>query len=253
MTGKQIHRLVCYLPLLLLAGGGLLQAQDSTGLIRSFMHQLQAKYRSAGYLGFHIKYLYANDGRVAAPVDSAMGEMEMHGNNCRMLLDNTETIVTDKYTIQVRPEEKIIILSGTHVTGNMDPLGVIDSALAHTGGAQPRLIHQPGEDILAVTFPPGGQFTHVRIVVDARTGLLRRITYALQTAAWVAEDMISRPGHPALYQPNGHIDIVFSQYRQDGFNEGLFNEENYFNKVGSRYEAAGRYKEYQIFLASSNL
>jgi len=245
---------ICCLALLLMATAiKPLQAQDSTGLIKNFMLRLQAKYRNAGYLGFHIKYLYANDGRVAAPVDSVMGEMEMHGNECRMMLDNTETIVTDKYTIQVRPEEKIIILSGTHVTGNMDPLGVIDSALAHTGGAQPRLIHQPGEDILSVTFPPGGQFTHVRIVVDARTGLLRHITYALQTATWVTEDMISRPDHPALYQPEGHIDIVFSQYRHDGFNEGLFNEGNYFNKVDGRYEAAGHYKEYQIFLASSNL
>lgn len=230
-----------------------LHAQDSAGIIKSWMQKLQARYHDAGYLGFHIKYLYTNAGAAAAPLDSLMGEVEMNGSQCRLVIDSTETVVTDKYTIQVRPDDKMIVLSGTRPAGNLDPIGLMDSLLAHTGNVQSRILHQPGQDILAISFPPGKEYSSVRIVTDARTGYLQRITYTLQTAGWVGQEMISSPGHPAPYKPEGKIDIVFSQYRRGQFNQALFNEGNYFNKIDGRYEAAARYKDYQVFLASSNL
>ena len=238
---------------LLLANTNPLHAQDSAGIIKAYMQQLQTRYHNAGYLGFHIKYLYANSGKTAAPMDSLSGEVEMQGDQCRLLIDNTETVVTGKYTIQVRPDEKLVVLSATHPTGSMDPVGLMDSLLKHTGDVRAGILHQPGEDILAITFPPGREYNSIRLISDPHTGYLQRISYVLQTANWVEQEMISRPGHPAPYQPEGRIDILFSHYRKGAFNATLFNESNYFNKVDGRFEATGRYKDYRIFLASPNL
>ena len=230
-----------------------LHAQDSSGVIKTWMQQLQQRYHDAGYLGFHIKYLYTNAGPSAVALDSLTGEVEMHGNQCRLVIDSTETVVTARYTIQVRPEEKMIVLSGARPSGNLDPIGLMDSLLAHTGNVHARISHQPGQDVLTISFPPGREYSSVRIVTDTRTGWLQRISYTLPTAGLVAPDMISSPGHPAPYQAEGRIDMLFSHYRRGGFNKALFSESNYFNKTDGRYEAAARYKDYRIFLASSNL
>jgi len=230
-----------------------LHAQDSSGIIKSWVQQLQARYRNAGYLSFHIRYLYANSGPSARPLDSLSGDVEMHGNQCRLVIDGTETVVTDKYTIQVRPDEKIIVLSATHPTGSMDPVGLMDSLLKHTGQAKAHILRQPGQEILSISFPPGREYSGMRVVTDAGTGWLQRVSYMVQTAAWVGQEMISRPGRPAPYQTEGRIDMEFSRYRKNGFDASLFNTENYFTKVDGRYEAAGRFKDYRIFLASSNL
>ena len=78
-------------------------------------------------------------------------------------------------------------------------------------------------------------------------------SYDVHTAGWLDQDQIDKPGHPATYQPEGHVDIAFSHYQQGLFSDTLFNEGNFFYKTDGRYLPAGKYKDYNIFLASSNL
>ncbi|MBS1567661.1 MAG: hypothetical protein JST39_24975 [Bacteroidetes bacterium] len=250
MKKRVTYTLICLITLAL--NVSVLRAQDSTGALRTWMKELQDRYHNAGYLAFHMKYLYTNAGAATA-LDSLTGEVEMNGSRCRLLIDSTETVVTDKYTIQVRPEEKMIVLSGARPAGNLDPIGLMDSLLAHTANMHARITRDAGHETLAISFPPDREYSSVRITKDTRTGWIQLVSYNVRTTALVGQDMVSRPGHPAPYRPEGKIDILFSGYRRGGFSQAMFDEGNYFNRIDGRYEAAARYKDYKIFLASSNL
>jgi hypothetical protein len=65
--------------------------------------------------------------------------------------------------------------------------------------------------------------------------------------------MVDQPGHSAPYQSEGEVSMVFSGYEKGRFNDALFEESNFFTRVAGRFEPSGRYRDYHIFLASSNL
>jgi hypothetical protein len=239
---------VLILPNVLRAG-----TRDSLTDIRALLEKVQQAYHSTAYLGFRIKYLYANEGQQGTPMDSLTGEVEMHKNHCRFVIDGTETVLTDKYAIQVMNEDKAIYLSAIKRAGLSNPVGMLDSVFAHIEGVHTDLRQQGQSDVLTLQFPPGGTYSLIRIQVDKQTGYFQKISYSLYTVGLVGQDLIDRPGHPAPYQPKGQVNIIFSHYEQGKFDDNLFREENFFNKTAGRFEPAGRYKDYHIFLASSNL
>jgi hypothetical protein len=113
---------------------------------------------------------------------------------------------------------------------------------------------QSHEESLTLDFPPDQAYTRIEIRIDARTGYLQRISYALNTARLVGPDMINRPGNPSPYQSRGNMDILFSDYREGTFDASLFREDNFITRIApGRFEPAGRYKDYHLYLASSNL
>lgn len=266
-TNKTVSRLI--LAVLLLAGLSTwkiqaqerrVQAQDSTQpaqkidpKVRALMEKVQRAYRQPSYLSFRVKYLYANEGQPATGMDSLAGEMEMDKNRCRFVIDGMETVLTDKYAIQIMNEDRAIYLSAGRHAAVSNPVSMLDSVLAHIDGVQTDLRQQGQSEVLTFRFPAGSPYSMVRIQVDTRTGYFQKISYSLFTTGLVAQELIDRPGHPGPYQSRGQIDIVFSRYEQGRFGDALFKEENFFNKTGGRFEPAGRYKDYHIFLASSNL
>ena len=228
-------------------------ATDSSSKIRTLMEKVQQAYHHTAYLGFRIKYLYANEGQPDKNTDSLTGEVEMDKGRCRFVIDGTETVLTDKYAIQVMNADKAIYLSAAHHAGMSNPVSMLDSVFAHIEGIHTDLQEQGQSDVLTLRFPPGGTYSLIRIQVDARTGYFQKITYFLYTAGLVGQEMIEGPGHPGPYQSKGQVNIIFSHYEQGRFDDTLFKEGNFFTKTAGRFEPAGHYKDYHIFLASSNL
>lgn len=220
---------------------------------RAFLLKAQQAYRDAAYLGFRMKYVYTNAGESATAMDSLSGEMQMDKGRCRLLMDGTETLVTGKYVIQVMEEDKAIYLSAAGKATPMDPTQLLDSAFRQLAGVQAVLSSEGSRKVLTLSFPPGKMYSYIRMAMDPGTGYLQQVSYGIHTAGLVERDEIDSPGHPAPYRKEGHIDMFLSSYEHGRFGDGLFDEKNFFTRVSGQFEPAARYRDYHIFLASSNL
>jgi hypothetical protein len=229
-------------------------AGDSTNAVKQFMQQVQQAYRSANFLSFHVLYRYANKSLPESYIDTMSGEVAMNRNHLRFLIDDVETITNDKYTIQVHQEEKLIYLSMPQQSPMADPVAALDSALRHFEGISARVTHAAGVATLDLNFPPGRAYKHVTMTIDEHTGYLQKVVYDMYTEGLVEKDQLMEGGGGGPYQSEGRIEIVFSQYRQGQFTDGLFSDEPYFTRLGQgKYTPTEKYKDYQIFLASPTL
>ena len=244
--------------ILLLWSGTGLYAQDSLSRqqedkIRAVLEKVQQTYQHAAYLGFRLRYVYANEGAKADAVDSLNGEVEMDKNRCRFVIAGTETLMTPKYIVQVMPEEKSIYVSGARPRFSDNPVTIADSILSSLKVLRGEFRQEEGMDIITLHFPAGQTYSGMRLKVDDRTGYFSEIRYSVHTQGLVSADQIDQPGHPAVYQPEGHVDIYFSHYEQGKFGDGLFDEGNYFTKTAGRFMPSVRFSTYHIYPASSNL
>jgi len=261
MQKKNFYSKLLLAAIILTAGStSQLSAQDTTKYpagndprIKALLEKVQRAYHGISYLSFRVKYLYANEGQTARSMDSLAGEVEMDRDRSRFVIDGMETVVTDKYAIQVMNEDKAIYLSAARHAGTPNPVSMLDSVFAHIAGIRADVSRQDQSEILTLKFPPGGTYSLVRVQIDALTGYFQKISYSLYTAGLVGQELIESPGHPGPYQSKGQVDIVFSHYERGRFDDALFKEENFFNKTAGRFEPAGRYKDFHIFLASPNL
>lgn len=229
-------------------------AGDSTYTVKQFMQQVQQAYHSANYLSFHVLYRYANKSQPERYIDTMSGEAAMNRNHLRFLLDDVETVTNDRYTIQVHKEEKLIYLTTAQRSQMADPVAAIDSALSHFDGLTTRVTRTGGVATLNMTFPPGQAYRNVTMTIDEHTGYLQKVVYDMYTKGLVENDQMVDGGSGGPYQPEGRIEIVFSQYRQGQFTDGLFSDEQFFTRLGQgKYQPTEKYKDYQIFLASPKL
>jgi hypothetical protein len=257
LTGKRINRIL--LLILLLTGGGSSYSQavsmeKDTSAFRSFVDKVQQAYAHASHLEFKLSYYYANADRPGLYVDSLKGEMQMDKGHSRMSIDGMETILTDKYAIQVLNEDKAIYLAAPRQASAANPVGMLDSIFAHVDGVRTSIRRREQQEVMTLMFPPGQAYSSLEIQVNAKTGFFQRIIYSLNTSSLVGQEMINRPDNPTPYQSRGRMEIVFTGYRQGQFDDRVFQPENFINKIApGRFEPAGPYRDYHIYLASSNL
>lgn len=227
--------------------------QDGQQAVRDALARSQQVYYHSPYLGFRVKYTYNNEGQAGHHLDSLSGEVQMDKGRCRFAIDGMETVVTDKYTIQVMQEDKAIYISKARKTGQIDPVSMLDSAFSHLSGVKADLNQEDGMDVVTLEFPPGQTYSRIRMKIDRVTGLFRQMNYSLYTAGLVTPDQVESPGHPAPYKDKGQVEVVFSRYEHGRFGDEVFRDSDFFTRTAGRFEPAGRYKNYQVFLASSNL
>lgn len=229
-------------------------AADSTNAVKQFMQQVQQAYKNASYLSFHVLYRYANKSEPGNYIDTMSGEVAMDKNHMRLMIEDVETITNDRYTIQVNKNEKLIYLSTPQPAQIVDPVAVLDSALKHYDGVTTRVTRAGGMATLNISFPPGLAYKNVTMTINEHTGFFQKVLYEMYTEGLVEKDQLMQPGGGGPYQTEGRVEIVFSQYRQGQFTDGLFSEDRYFTRLGQgKYQPTELYKDYQIFLASSKL
>ena len=228
-------------------------AQEDAATAHVFLAQAQKAYQEAAYLGFRVKYLYTNAGTGMKPMDSLSGEMQMDKGRCRMVIDGTETVVTGRYMIQVMENDKAMYLSSAVKAIPMNPTQLLDTLLRQMKDVKATLTTEEGVKVLTLRFPPGGTYTSIRMVMDPVTGYFRQITYSVRTAGFVSQDQINSPTHAGSYEQEGQVEMIFRDYVKGRFGDALFDESNFFTHAAGKYEPAGRFRDYHIFLASSNL
>jgi hypothetical protein len=229
-------------------------ASDTTSAVKQFMHKVQQAYKSASYLSFHVRYRYANKNQPDKYIDTMWGEVALDKNRMRFLIEDVETVTTDKYTIQVNNNEKLIYLSTPQPAQMADPVAMVDSMLAHFDGIRTQVARNKGIVTLSMFFPPEQPYKNITITVNESTGFFQKVVYELYTEGLVETDQLMEQSKNGTYQSEGRIEIVFSGYRQGQFSDAIFNEGRYFNRLDKgKYETSEAYKDYQIFLASSKL
>lgn len=229
-------------------------AADSTNAVKQFMQKVQQAYKPAAYLSFHVMYRYANLDNPQRYIDTMQGEVAMDKNRIRFIIEEVETITNDKYSIRVDNDEKLIYLSTPQPAQMADPVAMLDSALAHFEGLKANVTHNKGQATLVLNFPPGQSYKNITMVINENTGFVQRVLYELYTDGLVEKDQMIGQGGNGMYQPEGRVEILFSDYRQGQFTDALFNESRYFTRLAhGKYEPSEKYKDYQIFLASSKL
>jgi hypothetical protein len=229
-------------------------ASDSTYVVKQFMQQVQQAYRSANFLSFHVLYRYANKNEPESYLDTMSGEVAMNSSHLRFLLEDVETVTNDQYTIQVHKSEKLIYVTTPQRSQLIDPVAALDSAISHFDGLAARVTRNAGVATLNMTFPPGQAYKQVAMTIDEHTGYLQKVVYEMYTQGLVEKDQLMEGGSGGPYQSEGRIEIVFSQYRLGQFTENLFNDGQYFTRLGQgKYEPTEKYKDYQVFLASTKL
>ena len=206
-------------------------AQGDSAAIRSFLGKIQQAYNKGHFLDFSMRYYYANADQPQLYLDSLAGRIQMDKENCRMTLAGVETIITGKYAIQINNTDKSIYLAAARRAAAANPVGMVDSILAHVQGVQMAVTKKAHEETLNLDFPPDQAYSHITIQIDTKTGLLQRIGYELNTASLVGREMIDRPGYPSPYKSRGNMEIVFSDYRQGNFDESLFHEDNFITRI----------------------
>lgn len=230
-------------------------AQIASDEVKTLLEKVQKAYRQADHLSFCMNYVYANAGQPNLPTDSLQGEIQLDKDRCRFVIDNTETVVTGKYAIRIMNEEKSIYLAGkSHNTEPLpDLLGMTDSLLAHLKGLAFAVQKQGSYQVLTMNFLPEQMYSRISLTIDPVTGYLQQAVYAVRTTGLVGRDMVESQGHPAPYQSEGVISVFFTRYEHNRFNDGLFDETQIFAHIAGRYQPVGQYKDYHIFLASTNL
>lgn len=226
---------------------------DTSAALKDFIRKIEHAYGNADYLEFRVKYRYANEGQPGQYLDSLSGEVEMDKGRSRTVLAGMETVLNGRYMIQVMPESKAIYLASAPSATVRNPVPMLDSLFAHIEGIQTAVEYRDGSAILTLNLPKGQPYSKLQMRIDDRAGYFQEVEYAVNTASLVGEKMIQSPGHSAPYQARGRIVILFSDYQQGHFDDRLFREDNFFTRVAGRYEPAGRYKDYHIYVTSSNL
>jgi hypothetical protein len=229
-------------------------ATDSTGSVKQFMLKVQQAYKSASYLSFHVVYRYANKDKPQQYIDTMSGEVAIDKNHMRFTIEHMETVTNDTYTLQIDNDEKLISVSTPQPAQMIDPVAMLDSALARFEGIHAGVTNIKGMATLTLSFPPGQTYKNVVMVINEKTGYFEKVVYELYTDGLVEKDQLIGQGGNGPYQNEGSIEILFSEYRQGRFTDELFNEQRYINRFAKgQYQPAEKYKDYQVFLASPKL
>jgi hypothetical protein len=228
-------------------------AVNDPASVKRFLEKTHRAYLEADRLSFQVQYRYANSNQPGKYVDTLSGQVAMDKNNTRYLIAGTETMVNEKYTIQVLPEEKLIYLSKTRRNAMMDPLNLLDSFLLQAGRGKTTSSTSKQLSTLTIRFGPGQLYKSISITIDEQTGFFQKLTYDLYAKDWVDDTQINQPDRPAPYEREGRVEIIFTNYQKGKVNGSLFDETTYFTRYGNSFEPTERYNGYRVFVASPNL
>lgn len=228
------------------------QSNEALDKVMTVMKEMQATY-TMQQLSFEVKYVYSNEGTPGVILDSLKGRVEVDGTNYRCLLDNTETIRNERYSIILFNEDRIMYLAkptGTDSTGN--PLLLTRAVLQNANIKECTITTRNGMKMLRITFNHGAPYKKMDMTIDLASGLVLDMQYVVKTSLLLA----SQQDEVALeegYDEYASVRTHFFNYQKMVGNKARFDERAFFFKEEDTFRPTAAYKDFKLFLATPNL
>lgn len=228
------------------------QSQSQNDSVVNVINRLFENFQTAKDMSFDVGYTYSNESAPTIVLDSLSGKFEMHGVKYHFLLDSTETIRNEHYTIVLFHEDKIMYLTkGTsNIAGN--PVESIAAFLKNNKSINCSLVSEGGIQHIRITYPPGQEYKQIAISFDTATGHILKAVYIVQTKLLLEQDAVNDDAG-AAYDNYARVEADFSHYRVSQPDTSVFDEQKFFYKEGTQYKTTEAFKDYKIFIGSSNL
>ena len=228
------------------------QAQEhNPELVAKEVKLLTQAYIQAQRLSFDVRYYYANETAPAVYLDSLSGNCKISGSHYWYELDSTEMLYNDQCVIILYKEDKLMYLAKPSAQLRAtNPLALLDSFLLTNNKLLYGLEIKGKEKIITIDFGKDGPCKRLQYYIDVSTGWLTKMVNVVKA------DQLYDPSVRAQVETGNTYAIVetrFSNYRQNSFDDTVFNTARYFTKDGDKYVATASYAMYQIFLSNPGL
>lgn len=212
-------------------------AQDD--IVREFA-KIQQAYKKSASLSFSIKYLYSTAQNPSEYKDSATGYFKIKGASSWGRLNDTEYVTNKEYQITIYPQNNLMMLDKADQEAlqflSLDSIFQTPDKFTFTS---------PAKGHVHVAFTLNPLYKSADIFYDPKTYLLQHMKYVMQPS----EEFSEEEG----VKTEGLVQIVFSNYSFDSFDEAIFSTKKYIVKKGKEYMPAQGYSGYSVYLASSKL
>ncbi len=217
------------------------------------MSLLKESFFKGGNVSFDMTYYYSNEHTPKRYTDSVKGKIEIEGKKSRIVMDNTETISTGKYTIILVKEDKLMYLAKSidSLKEQLNPLAAMDSIFSKIAGLAYHVTTTGKQKNYILEFPPGYPCKKMEIVVDEKMHRVVKTTSTVKTA-----DVLQDPGsynNGDKFEAYTNIETRFTNYRFGAVDTTPMNEGYYFAKEGNDFKVSSLYKGYTIYKGMKGL
>ncbi|NNV55041.1 hypothetical protein [Limnovirga soli] len=228
-------------------------AQTGSEPVLQVFARLQQVYQNIPALSFDVKYTYSNETKPAEILDSLSGKFEINQGNYHYLLDSTETIHNERYTIVLFREDKLLYLTKSSEEQKVNPVSTINDLLKNKEGLTFDVSDKDKLTMLKIGYPPGKEYKSVELIIDTATGYLAKAVYIVQTKLLVDAQGATDQTSLNQYDEYARVEVSFLNYNSNTVDTSIFDEKKIFFKEGKDFKTTAAYKEYKIFLGSLNL
>ena len=221
--------------------------------VKSALRKLATGYQRATNLGFDVLYRYAAESEPSVYRDSLSGHFKLQGNRYWCELDNTESVGTPDFNIMLFKDDKLMYLSrrAPSAANPLNQLAMVDSfLLAGKKNMVCSMMHTRDQDIATIEFTEPVVYKRITWYIDKKSGFLQKMVSVVQAGQLYDAQVRSQIEDPATW---AIVEAVYSNYRQQPFDETLFDSSRYFKKVANGYVTVAPYEDYTIFLGSVGL
>ena len=216
----------------------------------TFLHEmsnLKEHFYKAGNISFDLCYYYSNEHSPRRYIDSLKGHIEMSGNKSRIVMDNTETISTGKYTIILAKEDKVMYLAKgmDSLKQQLNPLAAMDTMFSKIEGLTYKMSVTGRKKNYTIEFPAGYPCKKMEMIVDATTQRVLKTISVVRTA-----DVLQDPESYSVgknYEEYTNIETRFINYRTGVSDTAIMDENRYFIKENGEFKVTDLFKGYTIY------
>lgn len=204
--------------------------------------------------GVHINigYYYANESAPGRLLDSMQGTIVMSGNDYRVNIQETETMVNSRYSVTLFKPDTLMYLAKPTSLQSYNPVASMDSLFTHFGGAQYTVKHEGGFAEIVLQYQAGQPCKSMLFRIEEATGYVVKTVMVLQTR-FMAPEADEAALRAMGYDDYAVVESRLTDYRQENLPAGYFDEQQFFTRDKNEFHVTDRYRNYKIFVATPNL
>jgi hypothetical protein len=225
--------------------------QTERQLAEQALRDLNQKYYSSNQLAFQVSYRCRKNESSSAYIDSLRGEFKMSADKYWYKIDSIETIANNDTVLTLFREDQLMYLSKTsrQVRSN-SPLAMLDSLFFNNPDYVFQISEDADEKMITVKSMAGQNFKDIEYHINKQSGFLNKIKTNVDASLLYDESVASKIDKASIYVV---IEVLFSNYQSQSFDQSIFQSSNYFRHDGQQYTTVAPYQSYKIYLASPNL